>query len=203
MSSKRISLKLIRAALGAAGLDAALRVVVRQIVGRHHVGVVHATDDDRLIGIAFQEADDHFLADARNVDRAPGLARPRLRDANPAGAVLVEFAVAIPVELHFHARIFVGVDLLARLADDNGSLCALHYRLRCAPFGTVVRLRINGFNRDVKLFAQLSTARFIAIRAQRVSRVGDQILDVQVRARVHVELEPQAGRQAHRIPATT
>ena len=40
-----------------------------------------------LIDIAFHEIHDHFLADARNVDRAPLLARPERGHAHPAGAV--------------------------------------------------------------------------------------------------------------------
>ena len=38
-------------------------------------------------GVALQEVDDHLLADARDVDRAPLLARPERGHADPAGAV--------------------------------------------------------------------------------------------------------------------
>ena len=64
-------------------LDAALRLVRRQPVGRHRLGVVDAADDDRLVGVAFEEVDDDFLADARDVDDAPLLAGP---DASPRGS---------------------------------------------------------------------------------------------------------------------
>ena len=40
-------------------------------------------------------------------------------DANPARAVRVVLALAVPVELHLHAAVFVGEDLLARGPDDH------------------------------------------------------------------------------------
>ena len=86
------------------------------------LGVVDAADDDRLVGIAFQEIDDHLLADARNVDRAPLLAGPGRADAHPAGAVGVVLALAVPVELHFHAAVLVGEDLFAARADHDRRL---------------------------------------------------------------------------------
>ncbi len=49
--------------------------------------------------VAFEEADDHFLADPRDLHRAPVLPRPGLGDAYPAGAVLVGLVVAVPVEM--------------------------------------------------------------------------------------------------------
>ena len=61
----------------AAGLDTALCLIVRQLVRRHLVGVVHAAHNDGLVRIAFQEIDEHFLADPRDVDHAPVLVRPR------------------------------------------------------------------------------------------------------------------------------
>jgi hypothetical protein len=80
-------------ARAAAGDDAGLRLVGGQIPGRHLVGVIDAADDDRLVGIAFQEIDQHFLADAGNGHPAIILARPHLGDTTPAGAVFVLLAV--------------------------------------------------------------------------------------------------------------
>jgi hypothetical protein len=74
---------------GRAALDAGLGAVRRQVVRRHLLGVVDAPGDQRLVRIALEEGDDHLLADAGNRDDAPVLAGPVLRDANPAGAVLV------------------------------------------------------------------------------------------------------------------
>ena len=101
-----------------------------QSEGRHLLGVVDAADDDGLVGIAFEEVDDHFLADARDGDRSPALAGPGLRDADPAGAVLVLLAFAVPVELDLHAAVLVGVDLFAAGSDDDRGLAALHEGLR-------------------------------------------------------------------------
>ena len=45
-----------------------------------------------------------------------------MRDADPTRAVLVLLAFAVPVELDLDAAVFVGVDLFARGADDDGCL---------------------------------------------------------------------------------
>src|SRR6185369_7867439 len=111
-----------RAALAAPALDAALRLLRRQVVRRHHVRVVDAAYDDRLIGIAFLERDDHLLVDARDVDRAPVASRPVRPDADPARAVDVVLPLAVPVELHLHAAVLVGEDLLPRRTDDDRGL---------------------------------------------------------------------------------
>ncbi len=126
LSSKRMALALAPLPpLRRARQDARLRLVGRQFPRRHLLGVVDAPGDQRLVGIAFQEVDHHFLADARDGDHAPVLARPGVRDAHPAGAVFVVLAVAVPVELHLHPAVLVGVDLVARRADDDGRLRAL------------------------------------------------------------------------------
>ena len=89
--------------------------------------------------------------DARDVDRSPSSCPPSLRDANPARAVLVALPVPVPVELHLHAAVLVRVDLIARLADDDRRLRALHHRFRRAAFGPERRLRFDGIDRDVKI----------------------------------------------------
>src|SRR5207248_8648691 len=76
-----------RALEAAPALDAALRPAGRQVVGRHHLGVVDAAGDDGLVRVALQEVHDDLLADARDVDDAPVLAGPQGADAAPAGAV--------------------------------------------------------------------------------------------------------------------
>src|SRR6187549_106683 len=70
-----------------ARLDAALRLVVGQAPRRHLVGVVDVANHNRLIGIAFEEVDDTFLTDARNVNHAPVAAGPHGGDAYPARTV--------------------------------------------------------------------------------------------------------------------
>ena len=72
------------AVLAAAALDSRLGLVVGQRIGRHVVGIVDPPGDDWLVGIALQEVDDDFLADARNVDGAPLRAGPHLGHAHPA-----------------------------------------------------------------------------------------------------------------------
>src|SRR5207245_4175169 len=94
---------LITAFEAAAALDAALRFVVGQLPRRHVLGIVDATDDDGLIGIAFEEINDDLMPDARNVDYPPILAGPGRRHADPAGAILVLLALAVPVELNLDA----------------------------------------------------------------------------------------------------
>src|SRR4029453_11673313 len=116
------------AADGRPALDAGLRAVRRERVGRHLLGVVHAPGDDGLIRIAFEERDDHFLADARDRHDAPVLAGPVLRDPDPARTVLVPLSLAIPVKLHLHAAVLVDEDLLPGGADHLGRLHAVHDR---------------------------------------------------------------------------
>jgi len=113
------------AAFGAARFNAALGLVGGQGVGRHLAVVVDAAGDERLVGVAFEEVDDDFLADARQGHHAPVLARPGLRHAHPAGGVFVALAVAVPVELNLHPPVLVGVNLFARRAGDDGGLRAL------------------------------------------------------------------------------
>src|SRR5262249_37822521 len=113
---------------GRPALDAGLRGIRRQGVGRHLLGVVDAAGDQRLVRIALEEGDDHLLADAGNRHDAPVLAGPVLRDADPARAVLVPLALAVPVELHLHAAVLVDEDLLAGGSDHLGGLHAVHAR---------------------------------------------------------------------------
>src|SRR6185437_16317639 len=67
--------------------------------------------------------------DAGNVNSAPLLAGPDRADADPARAVGVVLAFAVPRELHLHATVLVGEDLFARLADDHRRLRAVDHRL--------------------------------------------------------------------------
>ena len=100
--------------------------VVRQGIGRHVDAVVDPTGDDRLVGIAFQKIDDHFLADARDAHRPPFFTSPVLRDPNPAGTVFIRCAVAIPGELAFDPAVFIGPDFFVGLAHHNRGLWPLH-----------------------------------------------------------------------------
>src|SRR5215216_6989730 len=90
------------------------------------VAVVHRAGHERPVGIAFDELDHHFHADARNELAAPLLARPDFGDANAARLLLL----SVPEELDQDAAVFVDVDLLTLLADHLGGLNAVDERLR-------------------------------------------------------------------------
>src|SRR5262245_39193690 len=79
-------------------LHAALRLVRRQIVRRHEVRVVHTPHDERAIRIPFEKIDNDLLADARDLNESPLLARPCAGNTNPTRAVLVLLALTVPVE---------------------------------------------------------------------------------------------------------
>src|SRR5690242_16059377 len=99
-----------------------------------------AADDHRSVRIATEELDEHLLTDARNDGAAEARAGPRLVGRDPARAQIVSLALAVPMKVNADARIFVGVDLVARRADDGGALDPLHARLRCHRLGTERRL---------------------------------------------------------------
>ena len=110
-----------------------LVLVLRQRNRRHIGPVVHVPRDDRPVGVAFQELHDHLLADMRDGKRTPVRPGRILRHANPARGMLVTFASPVPVEQHPHAAILVGVDVLARRADNRGGLRSLNHRFRGQP----------------------------------------------------------------------
>ena len=144
-----------RAALARSCEETTLGLVGRQVPGRHLHGVVHAPGDQRVVRIAIQEVHHHLLADARDVDAAIVGARPGRGDPNPAGAVLVHLPIAVPVKLHLHPAVLVGVDLLARRAHH-------HRRLRAGGVG---------FGGDA-LAARSNTSELIAACARLVSAEG-------------------------------
>src|SRR5260370_10255471 len=117
-----------RALRSAASDDAAPGLMVGQLAGWHVVSVVYAASDNRLVGVAFEEVHNDFLADAGNEDGAPVGAGPRLGDADEAGGVFIVFAFAVPMELDFHAAEFIGKNLLTFWTDHDGGLRALHER---------------------------------------------------------------------------
>ena len=203
LSSKRISLQLAPAPpLARARLDARLRHVGRQIVGRHLLGVVDAAGDDRLVRIAFEEIDDHLLADARDRDHAPALARPRMRDADPARAVLVLLAVAVPVELHLHAAVLVGVDLVAARADHDRGLRPLHERLRrAAPRPELLPL-LSTTEAAIDSWRRRSSIASYSLNSSRSIRRHHQVLAVLIAPRMPVEREQiaDATRRARWCP---
>src|SRR5262249_39686560 len=61
--------------------------VVGQLVGRHRLGVVDTTRDDRPIRVTLEELDDHFHADTRKDLRTPLISGPTLREPQKHRAV--------------------------------------------------------------------------------------------------------------------
>src|SRR6185295_14561650 len=66
------------AAFAAVGLDGRHGGVVRESVGWLGGAIVHSAGDNGAIGIAVEEFDDDFLADARDENRTPVFAGPAL-----------------------------------------------------------------------------------------------------------------------------
>src|SRR5262249_9472758 len=126
----------VAAAAGrAVRLHTADHLVAGQLARRHLLGVVDAADDEGAVRVALQEIEDDLLADPRDLDEAPALARPGGADANPAGAVLVLPPLAVPVDLHLDPAILVGVNPLARRPNHHRRLRPLDHRLVGPPGG--------------------------------------------------------------------
>ena len=98
--------------------------------------VVEDAGADRAIDVVFDEPDQHFLADARDVLDAPAGPGARVGHAHPGGRLVVKvsaafrvFLRALPVELHLDAAVFVGEDFLSVWSDDDSRLRAACGRL--------------------------------------------------------------------------
>jgi hypothetical protein len=96
--------------------------LIGQCPGRQVRLVVHTARADGQIRVAAEEVDDHFLPDAGDMNAAQLVARPRRADAQPAGAVLVLLANAIPGELNLDAAQLVSPQVLPFGADDQRGL---------------------------------------------------------------------------------
>src|SRR5690606_6527624 len=78
----------------------------------------------RLVGVAFEEGDQHFHADAGDGDATVAVAGPVAGNAQPATGLVVGSALTIPMELDFHPSIFIAMDVLTGRARDDGGLAA-------------------------------------------------------------------------------
>jgi hypothetical protein len=112
------------------GLDPGLGLIRRQCIGQGVVTVVDATGHQRPIRIAIDKCHDHFLADAWHELHAETLAAPGQHHPDPARTGLVVFTVTVPGELQLDPAVFVGPDLFAGFADDDGGL-GVHSRFWC------------------------------------------------------------------------
>src|SRR5262245_11063378 len=152
------------------GLDAALGLVPRQTPRGHLVGVVDAADDDRVVRVTLQKVDNHLLADPRDVDHAPLLACPHGPDADPAGAVGVVLALAVPVGLDFDPAVLVAEDLLPTGANDDGRLRPQDRR----PWGHALRAE---WDRGRDAFETVLVGERISLAAAVVGRELTSMLD--------------------------
>src|SRR5690606_22296706 len=169
----------------------------RQLVGRHVGPVVDPAGDDRAIRIALQELDDHLLADARYVDAAEVGAGPRLADADPARAVLVALALAVPGELHLHPAVLIGPDLLAGRTGHDRALRAGHDRLgRDERRPERHRRGLHLDRAEIRLLLAARRIGPIRVGPDLVLDREDQVLLVLVLARVVDEAEGLATAEA-------
>src|SRR6185503_10182064 len=95
---------------------------------RHPVRVEDRPQDVRPIRVAALEGHDHFIVDLGKGEHAATRAGERLRHADPARAVGIAFALAVPMELDLHAAVLVREDLLAGGANDHRGLRARDHR---------------------------------------------------------------------------
>src|SRR6187402_2986604 len=100
------------------------------------------------------------------MDAAPFGARPDLRHADPARAVLVTFAVAIPVKEHLHAPVLIGPDLVGFGADDEGGLRAADDGLGCDAFGPKGALAVQHADAAAERFFLSERARLELVRRE-------------------------------------
>src|SRR5690554_5404356 len=114
------------AAGAAQALEQAAGLVCRQLVGHRMGTVVQAATDQRLVRVAFEEADQNLHADSRDGDAAPVVAGPAAGHPQPAAGVGIGLAFAVPVELDLDPALFVAVDFFAGRAGDHRGLLAQH-----------------------------------------------------------------------------
>ena len=114
-----------------------LRRVGRQVVGRHLLGVVDAAGDDRLVGVALQEVDDHLLADARDVRSTPQFLPAHGCDTRTQQELFSSFLPSRSQWNCTFTRPYLSVKISSpRRADDHRRLRPLHERLAaCAARG--------------------------------------------------------------------
>src|SRR6516164_894854 len=119
------------------------RVQTITFVRCHLFGIIDTPNDDWLVRVALNKSNKHFLAEPRPERGSPTLSRKRLPNPDPAGAVLVVFAFAIPIELHFYPAVFVDKDLLSGRAGNKSVLDPRDKRHGCFTCGPVRELNRN------------------------------------------------------------
>jgi hypothetical protein len=128
LKANRIGIAVSTPRAGAAQ-DAALRLVGRQLPGRHRRCVGHHGGDDGPVGVAIKKLHNHFTANARNAGSAKVRPTPGGGYPYPGRAFVVKLTDAVPVKLHPHPAILVSVNLLPRRADHQSGLQAVDFGL--------------------------------------------------------------------------
>ncbi|KAI1695677.1 hypothetical protein Ddc_21103 [Ditylenchus destructor] len=188
----------VAAALVGLGLHAADDRAGRQAVGRHGLGVVDAAGDQRLVGIAFDEIDHHFLPDAGGSDTPPSPCRPRAATRGSSRSwPSSRLPRQVPVELHFHAAVTCREDLLAAGAGHDGRLRTGRHRLGRAALGPELLVRRDGA--EMAAQAGLAAVGLGRRLAQLQRGAGDQVLGVLVVARMALQREQMTRGHALRI----
>ncbi|MNH04211.1 hypothetical protein D3C79_634990 [compost metagenome] len=190
-----------RATFARTAFHPALSGIGRQVVGHGLLGVVHPASDDRPVRITFKKADDHFLADPRDLHRAPVLAGPGLGHADPARAVLVGLVMAVPVEVHLDPAILVGPDLFTGRTDHDGGLRSLDLRAQGAGQGAEALLRIDAAEVAFELRVAATGTSFQALLDDVVAGADDQVFAVLVLAAEPAHAEQVARCQAPGVAA--
>ena len=185
-------------ALGRPAAHAVLGHAVRQCHRRGVLAVVHRAGDQRAVGIAVEKLDHHFLADPRQRERAPVLARDRLHDADETAAVLVLLALAVPVELDLDAAVFVGVDLVARRPDDDRRLRPEDARARGPVRRAILFARRHQFQLDGQRLGLARAAGMIRRGRIAVGGADDQILGLGLQP-LEAQRQLPADRRAEQV----
>src|SRR5690606_31099066 len=108
------------AAGAAQALEDGSGLVRGQLTG-HRVGaVVQAATDQRLVRVAFEEAELMLVADSLAGDAAPVVAGPAAGHPRPAAGVGVRLAFAAPLDLELDTALCVTVNFFAGGAGDYG-----------------------------------------------------------------------------------
>src|SRR5690554_4112841 len=96
---------------------------VRRCIG----GVVGSSGNDRLVRVAVQEGNDHFVANSWQGHKAVLATGPALSHAQPGAGVFVISGVTIPRKSYFHPTILIAVDFFPFRAGHDGHLGAVHH----------------------------------------------------------------------------
>src|SRR5262249_15362484 len=151
---------------------------------------------DRLVGVSFDEIDDDLVTDTRQVHGSPFLAGPEGTDANPARAIGVVLAVAVPAKLDFYPALLFRQDLHARRSDAHGRLRAIHDRLGGLPRRTKGHRQRYALEAVLVIPAKIAGGTIVARQRGRVLHTFQQIGPIGIEMTLQREFVP-----ARELPA--